>query len=232
MNNKHRILAGILAALLLAGCSKGILVKPTVPQNTQAAESIPHTQPVTSEPPQTAAPTESTAATTPTETVAPPQPAQTVPTDPTVPETTAAPKPQRHDPYDVEKYAVSPQEQALLDAVCAMRVKEGLGQLSVDGRLCALAYLRSYEMSLSFSHNRPDGSDFASVFRDYGYPATVSEEVALKGDEGHPAEYILEDWLHSVTTKKPLLQSGFTHVGVGIYEKDGSLYAVCLLTAK
>jgi len=191
----------------------------TVPPTTAPPET---THPATAPP--TAAPTETTAPAAPT---VPPATESTSPTEPT-----ANPNSGRHDPKQPELYSASSAEHALLDQIHILRKGKNLSDLTEDSFLGGLAYLRATELAEQFSHVRPDGSGYATVLTDYGYAASASGETILKCEAWYPAVYIVEDWMASKVTSNVLTDPSYTHVGVGIAERDGYLYVVCLLTAK
>ena len=83
------------------------------------------------------------------------QPPQTEP--PTEPPTIPPTEP----PYDPSGYRVGSLEYAVLDQINGYREEAGLPPLSMDEGLCAVASVRAYEISVVWSHTRPDGRSCA-----------------------------------------------------------------------
>ena len=206
----------------------------TAPPTTAPPETThPATAPPTTAPPETTHPATAPPTTAPTETTAPAAPTVPPATESTSPtEPTANPNSGRHDPEQPELYSVSSAERALLDQIHVLRKGKNLSNLTEDSYLGGLAYLRATELAQQFSHIRPDGRGYAAVLTDYGYDVSASGETILKCEDWYPAAYIVEDWTASKVTSNVLTDPSYTHIGVGIAEKDGHLYVVCLLAAK
>jgi len=113
-----------------------------------------------------------------------------------------------------------------------MRTEKGLPPLIQDTSLCALAYIRAYEAYSHLSHSRPNGDSYTSVFTDYGYGYTVSQEVYARTDLITTTEEILWIWLEGTSTSSKLTDPELSHAGIGIYKKNSYVIVVCLLTAK
>ena len=108
------------------------------------------------------------------------------------------------------------------------RAENGLGPLSLDPTLCALARIRAYECTESFTQTRPDGTSGRSVLTDYGYdiwPA-LSQRIHC-GTSGLSASTIIKGWMYNSDFSADILSVDFTHLGIGIYELDGLTYLVC-----
>jgi uncharacterized protein YkwD len=180
----------------------------TIPHVTESAS----TEPAATEP----APTESTE-TEPTVT----EPAATEPTV-TEPPTTEPPV------YDIYGYVTGAMEYAMLDRINTYRSEAGVAELAMDEWLCAIASCRSYEVSLVWSHTRPDGRYFATVLDDYGYGSGAAEELLVYALGFADGTAMVDRWIQS-DTHRQLLLGEWSTVGIGVYDADGYIYVTCLL---
>lgn len=195
----------LFMAFFLFGCiHNGIIVTPTTPTEPDAAKL--YTEP-------TSQWSETSSAT---------HPESTVPDSDTI----------RPDPYDVDTFELLDTEQAFLGKIHAMRAAKALSPLATDEALCALAYIRAYEAAKSFGHSRPDGDGYTTVFTDFGYVFTASEELLLRTDPSTSMDEMLSVWLENDPTGDKIISPNFQYVGVGIYYTDGYVFVACLLTAK
>ena len=177
--------------------------------------------------------TESTSAPTTAPTTAPTE-ATTAPTEePTTEATTEAttvPVETESQLYDISGYVVGSLETAMMDEINSYRGAEGLSGLSKSSRLCAIASARAYEVCQSWSHTRPDGRGYATVFGDYGYGCGTSAENLIYTSGGEDAATLVSKWMNSDGNRNNLMNAGFTTVGIGIYKANGYVYIACLLT--
>ena len=150
------------------------------------------------------------------------------PTMVTVPPTTN-PAETEYQIYDISDYVVGYLENAMMDQVNSHRREAGLTELQKSDRLSAIASVRAYEACLSWSHTRPDGSDYATVFQDYGFSAGTVGENLLYTSGNEDGAILVSKWMGAETNRDNLLYEGFTTVGIGIYEANGYVYIACLL---
>lgn len=141
----------------------------------------------------------------------------------TVPAETAPPL------YDISGYCVGSLETAMMDQINSLRVAEGLGELGKNSRLCAIASARAYEASQSWSHTRPDGTYFTTVFQDYGFSCGGSAENLIHTSGGEDAATLVARWMESDGNRSNLMSSGFSVIGIGVYCANGITYIACLL---
>lgn len=168
-----------------------------------------------------------------------PIPTETSPTEAPVPEPvpteqpaateTPATEPEPTDPplYDISGYSVGSLEYAIKDAINAYRAGEGLDELSISSRLCAIASCRGYEISQVWSHTRPDGRSYKTVLSDYGYGGSAKELLVYVSGSGDGAA-IVDKWMAS-DSHRELLMGSFSTVGIGVYRANGYTYVACLL---
>lgn len=229
----------LLTTVILSGCMHaGIFVVPTAPTSLETSETVEPTVETTAAnvtaPPETVAPTQPETSpppqpTTKPEPTVPVKPEPTVPTQPTFPSFPDSDT-LRPDPYGVDSFVLSDMEQSFLAQIHAMRAEKELPTLETENMLCALAYIRARETFMTFRHQRPDGSDYSTVFSDFGYSCTASKELIMRADLSVTVESMLETWLTEELTKNVLIDPDFTHVGVGVYMKNGFYFVTCLLT--
>ena len=99
----------------------------------------------------------------------------------------------------------------------------------MDKKLCALAAIRAYESSISFSHTRPDGRSCFTVFSDYNYTGgSIAGENLLHASPGYAASKLVDVWMKSTSHKDNILTSSFTKAGLGIYYANGRMYVANL----
>ena len=154
-------------------------------------------------------------------------------TEPTIivtepPATTNPPK-TADQVYEISDYAVGYLEASMMDSVNSHRREAGLTELQKSDRLSAIASVRAYEGSRSWSHTRPDGRDYTTVFQDYGFSAGTVGENLLYSDGGEDGATLVSKWMAAETNRDNLMYEEFTTIGVGIYEANGYVYIACLL---
>lgn len=102
------------------------------------------------------------------------------------------------------------------------REKAGKSILKYNNYIAAGAQTRSEELVVSFSHTRPDGSRFFTVFDDpdfsYRY---IGENLALGYKS--PAE-VVAAWMKSEGHRKNLLSDNYSDIGVGITKGENGRY--------
>jgi len=107
------------------------------------------------------------------------------------------------------------------------RAKVGAAPLaSSNSKLSAAAQKRAQEAAGYFSHTRPDGTEWETVLPEYGiqFPADYTAwGENLAGGQKTPAE-VVQAWMGSEGHKKNILKTSYNWIGVGVYEKDGTLY--------
>ena len=185
-----------------SGKNNGTTAKPTEPPATEA----PATEPPETEPPVMEAPATEPSKTEPTVT-------EPEPTDPPL--------------YYISGYSVGSLEHAMKDAINAYRTAAGLGELSLNSRLSAIASCRGYEISRVWSHTRPDGRSYQTVLSDYGYGGSARELLVYVSGSGD-GQAIIDKWMAS-DSHKDLLMGSYSTVGIGVYRTGGYTYVACLL---
>lgn len=149
-------------------------------------------------------------------------PATQPPTDPPTEAPTEAP-----DQFDLNSVTPGSLEYGVIGEINARRAEAGLDPLTSDLALCRLAALRAWENRTIWSHTRPDGSDFRTVFSQYGYPCAGAAENIYFGAYG--AADIVEKWMSSEKYSANLLLDA-SAIGAGsCTDENGLRYVVVLI---
>lgn len=241
-----------MLVLTLAGCKTMADIKPDtivdIPLRPTAAATEASTEtepePTETEPPETEPPTEAvteksgsnasggtssggkkpgkgdSGSKTPTQVTQPP-------TDPpTEPPTEAPTEPPSYDPGG---YTPGSLDRAVAEAVNAQRQEAGLEPLTFDSRLCAIASVRAWELTMEWSHRRPDGSDGLTVLNQYGYDHSWAAENLYNG--AGSGEKIVARWMSAASTADNILSESATVIGVGSYTTAEGLTCVAAIFA-
>ena len=99
------------------------------------------------------------------------------------------------------------------------RAKAGQPQLQHHSQMTKAAMARAKEISISFSHTRPNGMDSSTILGEYGVACSFGENI---GGATTP-EAVVEAWMKSDGHRWALLNGSATHMGVGVY-KEGDMY--------
>lgn len=154
------------------------------------------------------------AATQPPQTESPTEPPTIQPTEP---------------PYDPSGYRVGSLEYAVLEQINSYREEAGLPPLSMDEGLCTVASVRAYEISVVWSHTRPDGRSYASVLSDYGYSSAGAAENLIYTSGNVDAAKMVAKWMSADKNCSTLMSESYTTAGIGIYRSGGVTYLANLL---
>lgn len=103
------------------------------------------------------------------------------------------------------------------------RTSRGLNTLAYNFKLQEGANIRAKEASQAFSHTRPDGTECYTVFpEDYN---VAGENLIMADEPIATAENLMATWMESQGHKDNILAQRYTSIAIGIYEKDGIIYA-------
>ncbi|MGN0507365.1 MAG: CAP domain-containing protein [Lachnospiraceae bacterium] len=109
------------------------------------------------------------------------------------------------------------------------RAKNGLSALTYDATLQRAAQVRAEEIVKSFSHTRPNGSNFSSVLKEFGISARRSGENIAWGQKT-PKE-VVTAWMNSSGHRANILNANYTKIGVGCnISPSGTIYWSQLFT--
>lgn len=149
-------------------------------------------------------------------------PATQPPTEPPTQPPTEAPV--DYDPGSTPPGAL---EYGIMAEINARRSGAGRNQLIVDPMLCALAARRAFELNTLWSHTRPDGTDFRTIFGQYGYVCAGAAENTYFGAYGAAA--IVDKWMSDEAYSTNLLLEA-SAIGAGRYtDENGLNYVVVLI---
>ena len=99
---------------------------------------------------------------------------------------------------------------AAFDLVNAKRLEAGLGALTWDNGLEQASAVRAVEASQSFSHTRPDGSDWWTVNSNLMYGENLAKGYATAKDA-------VTAWMNSPTHKANIMDAEFTSGAIAIH---------------
>ncbi|MFU0826151.1 MAG: Fibronectin type-III domain-containing protein [Lachnoclostridium sp.] len=116
----------------------------------------------------------------------------------------------------------------VLKLVNAERAKEGLSALTMSAELTAPANKRAQEISQSFSHTRPNGTPWSTVLKEYNVSVSTSGENLAYGY--NTPEAVVEGWMNSAGHRANIMNSKFHKIGIGVYDKNGTIYCTQLFS--
>ena len=120
---------------------------------------------------------------------------------------------------DVEQEDLNNMAKEIALLVNEARTEEGLKPLYVVPYLNDVAQIRARECIFDFSHDRPDGSSFASVIDDNLIPYCYAAENIAAGSS--TAAGTFNQWKNSPRHWESIMNPDATHMGVGVcYEKN------------
>mgnify|MGYP004585523793 CR=1 FL=1 len=195
------------------------------PKPTETPEPTEKPQPtVTPKPTEKPQPTETPATPTPEPTKKPEQPSPS-PT-PTEKPATPTPKPtEKPQPTPTPTTKPEPNAEQMAQEVIRLvneeRAKVGKAPLQYNAKLQEIAMLRAKEISILFSHDRPDGRLFDTAFGETGVGCPDGENIA-KGSL--TPERVMRIWMNSLGHKVAILSPTATHIGVGFYKATNGVY--------
>lgn len=117
------------------------------------------------------------------------------------------------DKASMENYA-----QSVLDLVNKERAKAGVRPLVLSEDICKKADIRAQELIVLFSHTRPDGRDFSSVFGSRRGKIYAGENIAAGSAT---PEAVVNQWMNSSGHRENILNGNYRYLGVG-YVYDGN----------
>ena len=119
-------------------------------------------------------------------------------------------------------------ESRIIQLTNEQRTANGLPALTPDARLQTVADTRAAEQAISFSHTRPDGSDWSTAFP-VGTFYFLGENLAscdsILTDESF-ASSCVKWWMESDDHRANILNSLYTSIAVGVCISGNNMYAV------
>lgn len=103
------------------------------------------------------------------------------------------------------------------DQINAIRVENGLNELIWDNNLETVANVRSKEISIVFSHTRPNGKAWYTV------------NSTIQGGENlaygfSTATDVVDGWMDSPSHRDNILYDEFRTIAISVYKVDGNYY--------
>ena len=141
------------------------------------------------------------------------QPDVNVPNVPIVPETP------EESPEETPEVTPEVQDQAyayglrITELVNEHRAAAGLSPVKYSAQISKAAQVRAVEIEKSFSHTRPDGRYFSTVFAEHGISYRYSGENIAWGQKS--PEEVVTAWMNSAGHRANILNANFTELGVG-----------------
>lgn len=113
--------------------------------------------------------------------------------------------------------------QQVANLVNQERAKAGLSPLALREDLTAAAQIRAKETAVSFSHTRPDGSNFHTVLTQQQISYRRSGENIAWGQP--TAQAVMNAWMNSQGHRANILNASYEYIGVGYYtDSQGTPY--------
>jgi len=137
------------------------------------------------------------------------QPEVNVPNQPVVPEI----------PEETPEETPEVQDQAyayglrITELVNEHRAAAGLAPVTYSAKISKAAQVRAVEIEKSFSHTRPDGRYFSTVFAEHGISYRYSGENIAWGQKS--PEEVVTAWMNSAGHRANIMNAKFTELGVG-----------------
>jgi putative cell wall-binding protein len=113
-------------------------------------------------------------------------------------------------------------EQQVLDLVNAERAKMGVAPLSTDPVLILAAEIRAGEVTQLFSHTRPDGRNWSTVYDELSYSWSAAGENIAVGYASPSA--VVSAWMNSAGHRGNILSPYYTTLGVGYTWAESTEY--------
>ncbi|MDD3369764.1 MAG: CAP domain-containing protein [Lachnospiraceae bacterium] len=104
-----------------------------------------------------------------------------------------------------------------LSAVNAQRASAGLSALTWNTDLESCASVRSEEIVSTWSHTRPNGSDWYTVNSNVMWGENLAKNYSS-------TDAVVAAWMASPTHKANIMDGSFATMGIAIYEVNGVLY--------
>ena len=126
-------------------------------------------------------------------------------------------------------YSTTKLDKAIITAINEERADASLPALSTSKKLSNAAAQRAYEISISWSHSRPNGSSFSTVLKEFGVSGANPAECLCFIPESPSAKDVVSMWMDSGKDRASLLSEEVDTIAVASYSEDGILYIAALL---
>jgi len=150
----------------------------------------------------------------------PEAPEENVPEQPGTPDVNVPNRPVVPEiPEETPEVSPEVQDQAyvygmrITELVNEHRAAAGLAPVKYSAKISKAAQVRAVEIEKSFSHTRPDGRYFSTVFAEHGISYRYSGENIAWGQKS--PEEVVTAWMNSAGHRANILNAKFTELGVG-----------------
>ena len=125
----------------------------------------------------------------------------------------------------------------VLDTINLKRVDMGLTELVWNDNIYLAAQVRAEELTQEngFSHTRPDGTNYATVFEEFGIETSTRNEIIARGYTS--AQSLVDAWASTGSSSPVISALVYSNAAVGVYqlppaenEEEGRYYYVLLVT--
>lgn len=116
-------------------------------------------------------------------------------------------------------YAATQMEKEAFECVNQERTERGLSELEWDENIYSASKVRAEEISVNFSHTRPNGGDWYTVNEDLLY----GENLAMNYRD---AESVTDAWMASPEHKENILNGSYTTGAISCYKENNNTYWV------
>lgn len=117
----------------------------------------------------------------------------------------------------------------VVDLVNVERAKEGLAPLTMDATLNQAAVIRAREIQTSFSHTRPNGTNFGTAIKEVGGSYRTAGENIAWGQR--TPEEVVKAWMNSAGHRKNIMSTGYSKIGVAyVQNAAGTAYWAQMFT--
>ena len=141
-----------------------------------------------------------------------------VPNRPVVPETPEEkPEVQPEEKPEVQDQAYV-YGMRITELVNEHRAAAGLAPVTYSAKISKAAQVRAVEIEKSFSHTRPDGRYFSTVFAEHGITYRYSGENIAWGQKS--PEEVVTAWMNSPGHRANIMNANFKELGVGYYQNS------------
>lgn len=108
----------------------------------------------------------------------------------------------------------------ILDLVNKERAKVGSAPLTINCTLNRMAAERAIESSDHFSHTRPNGEEFYTIFDEYDVDYSYCGENLAAGNS--TAKDTVDQWINSPSHYQNMIDPEYTQIGIGYYYDENS----------
>ncbi|MCR5717190.1 MAG: CAP domain-containing protein [Lachnospiraceae bacterium] len=103
--------------------------------------------------------------------------------------------------------------QEAVTEVNEIRSESGLGELEWNGQLADAAYVRAQEIVGTFSHTRPDGSEWWTVDSTVMYGENLAKNY-------NTSSAVVDAWMASPTHQANIMKADYETIGIAVYQTE------------